>query len=808
MTTDQLELTQTAKDGKSSSGALLTTPAQAGTCSEPADLPTRRRPLINPTVEDLVEMMRQVIPIRQYKDGVVTRGTTRVLGRLLTFPGDTWQERWEASGADAGVAWIQELVDADPRAESTARNDLTSAILRLLLCRVVYPSYDFLTEYIGHTLFPRTRERVTPEVFTKLYGAAAELKLQSGQRADGIRVITKIVLHTGKGADELTTQDLQCYREWCGIWKHRTERGVSAAWDMLRKIGVIEDIDFRVGQRRGQESNQELIDHYGIKNPEMRALLIRYLDERRPAMDYVSLRSLAFVLAGLFWSDIERHHPEQKDLRLSKEDAQAWRERVRSRRDKPGELRRDTWSILSAVRAFYLDIQEWAQEDPYWAAWAVPSPIKRSDTLGQVKHRKLVMSEIHQRIRARLPHLPVLVNAAEAHLDRCAQLLAIAETVPIDETFDFDGATYRRVITNAARRVPNYHRIHKALVENIETGERLDAEVAEDEAFWAWAIIETLRHTGVRIEELSEITHLALISYRIPKTGEVVPMLQIVPSKNSQERLLLVAPELANVLARIVSRLRAKNHGTIPLIERYDQYERVTSPPLPYLFQRMTRGWISQNISSSTVTTLLNKAVALAGIVDATGEPLRYTAHDFRRLFTTEAVTGGLPVHIAARILGHANLATTQHYLAVFQDDLITAYRSFLSRRRSQRPEAEYREPTIEEWKEFQDHFELRKVALGICGRPYGTPCQHEHACIRCPMLQVNPREVGRLAELVKNLEDRLEEAEIHSWGGEIEGIKASLEAGRAKLTAVRRSAAKRQSGLTDLGIPTTRVRD
>ncbi len=57
-------------------------------------------------------------------------------------------------------------------------------------------------------------------------------------------------------------------------------------------------------------------------------------------------------------------------------------------------------------------------------------------------------------------------------------------------------------------------------------------------------------------------------------------------------------------------------------------------------------------------------------------------------------------------------------------------------------------------------------------------------------MLQVDPREVGRLAELVKNLEDRLEEAEIHSSGGEIEGIKASLEAGRAKLTAVRRSAA------------------
>jgi integrase len=34
--------------------------------------------------------------------------------------------------------------------------------------------------------------------------------------------------------------------------------------------------------------------------------------------------------------------------------------------------------------------------------------------------------------------------------------------------------------------------------------------------------------------------------------------------------------------------------------------------------------------------------------------------HDFRRMFATEAGTGGLPVHIAARLLGHHNRAATQ----------------------------------------------------------------------------------------------------------------------------------------------------
>jgi site-specific recombinase XerD len=33
-------------------------------------------------------------------------------------------------------------------------------------------------------------------------------------------------------------------------------------------------------------------------------------------------------------------------------------------------------------------------------------------------------------------------------------------------------------------------------------------------------------------------------------------------------------------------------------------------------------------------------------------------------MFATEAATGCLPVHIAAKILGHANINTTQSYTA------------------------------------------------------------------------------------------------------------------------------------------------
>ena len=47
--------------------------------------------------------------------------------------------------------------------------------------------------------------------------------------------------------------------------------------------------------------------------------------------------------------------------------------------------------------------------------------------------------------------------------------------------------------------------------------------------------------------------------------------------------------------------------------------------------------------------------------------------------------------------------------------------------------------PPTDEWDEFLGHFERRKVALGDCGRAYGTSCIHEHSCVRCPLLRPDP---------------------------------------------------------------------
>ena len=74
--------------------------------------------------------------------------------------------------------------------------------------------------------------------------------------------------------------------------------------------------------------------------------------------------------------------------------------------------------------------------------------------------------------------------------------------------------------------------------EHPDSGRRCDLSFEEHRGFWTWAMVEVLRHTGVRIEELTELSHHSLIQYRLPGTGQLIPLLQITPSKTDAERLL------------------------------------------------------------------------------------------------------------------------------------------------------------------------------------------------------------------------------------------------------------------------------
>src|SRR3954454_4365114 len=99
-------------------------------------------------------------------------------------------------------------------------------------------------------------------------------------------------------------------------------------------------------------------------------------------MDFSSLQRHAYLLGKLFWADLEAHHPGIDSLQLSRDVSAAWKQRVMFRtrtshtpaREQAGmrSPRLAGRSVLTAVRAFYLDIAEWADDDPSrWGPWGV-----------------------------------------------------------------------------------------------------------------------------------------------------------------------------------------------------------------------------------------------------------------------------------------------------------------------------------------------------------------------------------------------------------------------------------------------------
>ena len=195
------------------------------------------------------------------------------------------------------------------------------------------------------------------------------------------------------------------------------------------------------------------------------------------------------------------------------------------------------------------------------------------------------------------------------------------------------------------------------------------------------------------------------------------------------------------------------------------------------LFQRKF-GAENRSFSPDTVRDLLAGALARTGLIDpADGRPLHYTPHDFR-FFITDTILNGLPPHIAQVIAGQ-DINVTIGYKAVYPDEAIQAHLGFLARRRALRPSEEYRVPTDKEWQEFLGHFERRKVSTGICGRAFGTPCIHEHSCLRCSMHWPDPVQRPRIAEIRDNLTARIAEPAAKAGSAKSKDFRSASPAPR-----------------------------
>ena len=736
------------------------------------------------------------------------RGLTRLLDWLQGQPGATWQQRWLAGGAETAAAqWrrvpLRWLAERGFRS-AWLPSELSGALTVLIGADVLRPSLSWLVAVPGHkadlaATVALGRDRPG---FARLQAHSRSGSSPSTARLTAGRVAVIVAAKGGTVAD-ITVGDVLELADVETATMAAWPRDLPAFYSTFRELGALgADAPARWRQLRtaGQRTADELVDRYDLACRPVRDLLVDYLRERQPGLDYNSLRDLSYYLACRFWKDLELHHPGIDSLRLAPEVAAGWRQRVLTKPlakastggHEPG-LRISHRECLAKVRAFYLDLSQWAIEDPArWAWWVTPCPVG-ADDLGRRKAKRQHKARMDARTRERLPVLPVLVRAVERRRTAAEERLRAAAATEPGASFTAGGQTLTRPASATTST--------RIWAVDPTTGQRRDLSTEEDYAFWAWATVQVLRLTGVRIEEMLEISHHSLVQYRLPTTGEIVPLLQIAPSKTDAERLLVVSPELADVLSAIIQRIRLPT-GTVTLVPAYDWHECLWRPPAPLLFQRRF-GPEHRAISHGTIRKMLHAALADTGLVDPTGRPLTYTPHDFRRMFITDAIMNGLPPHIAQVIVGHHDINVTLGYKAVYPDEAIQAHLAFLARRRSQRPGEEYRVPTDAEWDQFLGHWERRKVSTGLCGRAYSTPCIHEHACLRCSMHWPDPAQRDRIVEIRDNLQARITEAEREGWLGEVEGLQISLAGANDKLAQIDR---RRPSGQTvELGLPKQR---
>lgn len=724
-----------------------------------------------PGYEELFSMLEE--HLRHLGPGFGSGDRWRMgLGMLLDWleraDGDTWQTRWQSTGADDPEFDWQKAAGAH---KSWKRHGIMMALQMMMCHRIIRPSYARLCVQHFNKLTDELRTTTDREDFERFL-ATAETAGTSGYMVQHtLTMLARILIHTGKRMPEVTSPDLLEYSKSVKRFR-RSVVGTQTAHQLLSDLGIIQEGGFTGRPRVGQVSIEDMVDSYGPACREVRDVLVAYLKERAASLDYGSVRMLALHLVELFWCDLERHHPGIHSLNLTPDTAAAWKKRVRIKPD--GQPRLTLEHLFISVRAFYLDVAQWALERPeVWGAYAFPPPISEADQRSMRKAKDQRRARIHARVRTLRPALPKLVDFVHKRHRDATGLLEAAIACPEGEAFTFQERRYLRIAYERSDRERELGAVGLRIRRlDDPKSSSINCRRHEDDAFWTWAIIDVLRLTGLRLEEMLELTHLSIREYQMAD-GQVVLLLQISPSKMDTERVMPICPELSHVLASIVSRVKG-DLDRVPSIQRYDPHERVLSAALPYLFQRRRASGRVMH-SKASVAYLLTRAVSDAGLCDVDGQPLHFTPHDFRRLFATETVNGGLPIHIAAKLLGHLDLNTTRGYVAVYPEEVVRHFQAHIARQRALRPGEEYREPTEAEWAEFEKHFRHRKMALGDCYRPYGTDCPHEHACVRCPMLRMDPEQLPRLLQIEGNTHDLLAEARENGWAGEVQGLEETL---------------------------------
>ena len=237
------------------------------------------------------------------------RGLTFLLDWLEDQPGRTWQERWLASGADAAGAgwrksparWLQEhdLV-AEWRLEA-----LASALLVAISADLVRPALGWLVakatgpgSLVRHLAHARD-----PDGFARLKALCdADPHVSSVANSHTLHRAAEILATKGGLLADVTVGDVLELLDAELDTLASVPGDAAVFYRLLRTTGVFgPDAPTTLREIRGSagpRTPEELIDRYRLFCRPVRDLLVDYLRERQPSLDYSSMECLACVVGG------------------------------------------------------------------------------------------------------------------------------------------------------------------------------------------------------------------------------------------------------------------------------------------------------------------------------------------------------------------------------------------------------------------------------------------------------------------------------------------------------------------------------
>jgi len=146
-------------------------------------------------------------------------GVGLVLDWLEGFPGETWQQRWRASGADeAGEMWPEAIEVPGLLSDEHGRGELTGGVGRLILVGAIRPAYNWLYRFRSGKFFERFRSVRDPTGFARLDPLCeATDRFADLDRRLAYLQLSRMLVHNGGLLADITLADcIEAYRAEVG----------------------------------------------------------------------------------------------------------------------------------------------------------------------------------------------------------------------------------------------------------------------------------------------------------------------------------------------------------------------------------------------------------------------------------------------------------------------------------------------------------------------------------------------------------------------------------------------------------------